>query len=257
MKRLGCVSAFAVATLLLVCAPATAKELTNVAACGPDGCNNLSGPGLQDFPNLGEPTGTMPPPAEFYEVRFTIDADGAKQAWTYWYVPSAKMLALVDERQGLVWVPFAPAQLVHLTEGLEPFGVPEVTSVSIGTRKVTSDPGSYLRLFSLPSADSAIPQGLPDWEPIVFTSKRRSPWTSGTPSLYYSPAHGLLQRGIEIVRLPRWAAADVRAGDPLAPSGFPWRKLLLALAAAGALVAAAAAVRRLRRTPVRRQPTPA
>jgi hypothetical protein len=105
-----------------------------------------------------------------------------------------------------------------------------------------------------------VPQGLADWEPVVFQAKGKTPWTLEQTSLFYSPSNGMLQRGIEIVKLPGGMAADVRAGDSLAGGGssFPWRTVLLALLAAAALLIAASMIRPLRRRVfVRRAPTTA
>ena len=258
MKRL--VFAFALLALLAVPAPAKAKELTNVSVCGPDGCNDLSGPGnLRDFPTGGDPTGQTPAPAAFYEVRYTIDADGHNDAWTTWYVPSAKLLASVNEREGVTWMPLDAPELAALTKGLKPFAKPEIKSVTIGSRKVTDNPASYLRLFTVESAGEAVPQGLADWEPVVFHAKGKTPWTLDQTSLFYSPSNGMLQRGIEIVKLPSGMSSDIRSGESLAGgSSFPWRTALLVLLAAAALLFAASMIRPLRRRVfVRRAPTTA
>jgi hypothetical protein len=259
MKRL--VFAFALLALLVVSAPAMAKELTNVSVCGPDGCNDLSGAGnLRDFPTGGEPTGQTPAPAAFYEVRYPIDAEGHNEAWTTWYVPSAKLLASIDEREGVTWMPLDAPELAALTKGLKPFAKPEVSSVTIGSREVTDDPASYIRLFTVESDGYAVPQGLADWEPIVFHSKSKSPWTAAETGLFYSPSNGMLQRGIEIVKLPSGMSADIRAGDSLGGGGsnFSWRTVFFALVAAVALLIAASLIRPLRRRVlIRRAPTTA
>ena len=258
MKRL--VFAFALLALLAVPAPAMAKELTSVSVCGPDGCNDLSGPGnLRDFPTGGEPTGQTPAPAAFYEVRYKIDADGHNDAWTTWYVPSAKLLASIGEREGVTWMPLDAPELAALTKGLKPFAKPGITSVTIGSREVTDDPASYLRLFTVESDGYAVPQGLADWEPIVFQSKSKSPWTAAETGLFYSPSNGMLQRGIEIVKLPSGMSSDIRSGESLAEgSSFPWQTALLAVLGAAALLFAATMIRPLRRRIfVRRAPTTA
>ncbi len=258
MKRL--VLAFALLVLLVVPTPAMAKELKSVSVCGPDGCNDLSGAGnLRDFPTGGEPTGQTPAPAAFYEVSYTIDAEGQTDSWTTWYVPSAQLLASIDEREGIAWMPLDAPQLAALTKGLKPFARPEITSVTIGSRKVTDNPASYLRLYTVESAGNTVPQGLADWEPIVFQSKSKSPWTAAETGLFYSRSNGMLQRGIEIVKLPAGMAADVRSGESLAGgSSFPWRTVLFALLAAAALLIAGGTIKPLRRRMhIRRAPTPA
>ena len=260
MKRL--VFAFALLALLAVPAPAMAKVLTNVSVCGPDACAAITGQtNLHDFGASGEPDGSVPGPAPFYEIRYTFDAEGESQQWSSWYVPSAKRLASVDERTGVAWAPLDEPRLAALAKGLKPFARPEISSVTIGFRKVTDNPASYLRLFTVKSAGEAVPQGLADWEPVVFHAKGKTPWTLDQTSLFYSSSNGMLQRGIEIVKLPGGMAADIRSGESLAGgsgSGFPWRTVLYALLAAAALLIAASMIRPLRRRVfVRRAPTTA
>ena len=260
MKRL--VFAFALLALLTVPAPAMAKELTNVSVCGPDACAAITGEtNLHNFGTGGEPDGTVPAPAQFYEIRFTVDAEGESHQWSSWYVPSAKRLASVDERTGVAWAPLDEPRLEALARSLKPFARPEIDSVTIGSRKVTDNPASYLQLFTVESAGEAVPQGLADWEPVVFHAKGKSPWTLDQTSLFYSPSNDMLQRGIEIVKLPDGMAADVRSGASLADgsgSSFPWRTVLFALLAAAALLVAAIMIRPLRRRVfVRRAPTTA
>jgi hypothetical protein len=259
MKRL--VFAFALLALLAVPAPAMGKVLTNVSVCGPDACAAITGEtNLHNFGAAGESDGTVPAPAPFYEIRFTADAEGESNQWSSWYVPSAKRLATVDERTGVAWAPLDEPRLAALARTLKPFARPEISSVAIGSRKITDNPASYLRLFTVESAGEAVPQGLADWEPVVFHAKGRTPWTLEQTSLFYSPSNGMLQRGIEIVKLPGGMAADVRSGESLVGDGssFPWRTVLFALLAAAALLIAASMIRPLRRRViVRRAPTTA
>ena len=259
MKRL--VFAFALLALLAVPAPAMAKELTNVSVCGPDACAAITGEtNLHNFGTGGEPDGSVPAPAPFYEIRFTVDAEGESHQWSSWYVPSAKRLASVDERTGVAWAPIDEPRLAVLARSLKPFARPEINSVTIGTRKVTDNPASYLRLFTVESDGEAVPQGLADWEPVVFQAKGETPWTLDQTSLFYSPSNGMLQRGIEIVKLPGGMATDIRSGDSLAggDSSFPWRTVLFAVLAGAALLIAASMIRPLRRRVfVRRAPTTA
>jgi hypothetical protein len=260
MKRL--VSSFALLALLAMPAPAMAKELTNVSVCGPDACAAITGEtNLHNFGASGEPDGSVPGPAPFYEIRYTFDAEGESQQWSSWYVPSAKRLASVDERTGVAWAPLDEPRLAVLARGLKPFARPEISSVTIGSRKITDNPASYLRLFTVKSAGEAVPHGLADWEPVVFHANDKTPWTLEQTSLFYSPSNGMLQRGIEMVKLPRAMSADIRSGESLADgsgSGFPWRTVFFALLAAVALLIVASTIRPLRRRVfVRRAPTTA
>jgi len=259
MKRL--VFAFALLALLAVPAPAMAKELTKVEVCGADGCAAITGKtNLQNFGGSGEPDGSAAAPAPFYEIRYTIDAEGESSQWSSWYVPSASRLATLDERTGVAWARIDEPRLAALAKTLKPFARPDITSVTIGSRKVTDGPSSYLRLFTVESAGEAVPQGLADWEPVVFHAKGKTPWTLEQTSLFYSATNGMLQRGIEIVKLPDGMAADVRSGDSLSGGGtsFLWPTVLFALLAAAAVLIAASMIRPLRRRVfVRRTPTTA
>ena len=258
MKRL--VFAFALLALLAVPAPVMAKELTNVSVCGPDACKAITGKSnLRNFGGSGEPDGSVPAPSPFYEIRYTIDAEGESQ-WSSWYVPSAKRVASVDERTGVAWAPLDEPRLAALAKGLKPFAQPEIRSVTIGSRKVTDNPASYLQLFTVKSAGEAVPQGLADWEPVVFHAKGKTPWTLDQTTLFYSLSNGMLQRGIEIVKLPDGMATRIRSGDSLAGGGssFPWRTVLFSVLAGGALLVTAGMIRPLRRRVlVRRTPTTA
>lgn len=174
MKRL--VFAFALLVVLAVPAPALAKELTNISVCGPDACAAITGKSnLRNFGAGGDPDGTVPAPAPFYEIRYTVDAEGESHQWSSWYVPSVKRLASVDERTGVSWMPIDEPRLAVLARSLKPFARPEISSVTIGSRKVTDNPASYLRLFTVESAGEAVPQGLADWEPVVFHAKGKTP----------------------------------------------------------------------------------
>lgn len=260
MKRL--VFAFALLALLAVPAPAMAKELTNVSVCGPDACAAITGEtNLHNFGASGEPDGSVPAPAPFYEIRYTVDAEGESHQWSSWYVPSTKRHASVGERTGVAWAPLDEPRLAALARSLKPFAPPEISSVTVGSRKVTDNPASYLRLFTVESSGEAVPQGLADWEPVVFQARGKTPWTLDQTNLFFSPSNGMLQRGIEIVKLPSAMSADIRAGDSLAGGGssFPWRTVLLFSVLAGAaLLIAASMIRPLRRrVHLRRAPTTA
>lgn len=257
MKKLA--FAFALLGLLAAPGPAVAKvsQLSKVEACGESGCNTIAGDKLGNFPTGGDPTNALPPPAAYYEVRFVVDAENS---WTSWYVPSAKLLASGDGQQGVQWTPMDDPKMAALTKGLKSFAKPEITAVTIGSRKVTDDPESYLRLFTVESTGYAVPQGLADWVPILFQGNVESPWTGAESGLFYSQSNGMLQRRIELVKLPNGVSADIRAGESLAGGGsiFAWRTVLFALLAAAALLIAASTIRPLRRrVHVRRAPTTA
>lgn len=265
MKRL--VFVFSLLAVLAVPASALAKEVTNVAMCGPDGCKNFGNPSqLGGGPTIGTadgaPMGEMPGPAAFYELRYTVDAEGESSTWSQWYVPSAGMVAARDEREGVYWMKFDNPALAAAARELRPFPKPEITAVTIGDRRVTENPASFLRLFTVQNADrNAYPQGVADWQPITFVSAQKSPWTLAQTSIYFEPFDGMLQRGVEMLKLPDEMAADLRSGDALAGGGsssFPWRTVIFALFGALALLIAATLIRPLRRRLImRRAPTTA
>jgi hypothetical protein len=259
MKRL--VFAFALLALLAVPATAVAKGPTSATLCGPDGCKGLGDARqLGGYPD-GGPTGEMPAPAPYYELRFTSRGHGEEHTWATWYVPSAKMLASVDEREGVYWMPLNDPRLAWGAATVKPFPTPEITAVTIGSRRVTDNPASFTRLFTVQTTDrNAYPKGVADWQQVTFVSKQRSPWTLTQSNIHFSPSNGMLQRGIEVLKLPDEMAADLRNGEPLAgeSSAFPWRNVLFALLGALALLAAASFIRPLRRRLViRRAPTTA
>lgn len=261
MKRL--VFAFALLAVLAVPAPAVAKEVANVAMCGPDGCTNLGNSGQHGgFPSDSGPVGQMPGPAAFYVLKYTVAAEGESGTWTQWYVPSAGMVASRDEREGMYWNKIDDAKLAALAKEIKPFPKPEITAVTIGDRRITDNPASFLRLFTVQNVDpNAYPEGVADWQQVTFVSKQQSPWTATQSNIHFSPSNGMLQRGIEVLKLPDEMAADLRSGEPLAggdSAGFPWRTVLFALFGALALLVVASFIRPLRRRVfVRRAPTTA
>lgn len=250
MKRL--VFAFALLALLAVPAPAMAKEITNVAMCGPDGCKNFGNPSqISGWPMDGGPIGEMPGPAAFYELKYTVDAEGVQDTWSQWYVPSVGMVASRDEREGIYWMKFDNPVLAAAAKELKPFPKPEITAVTIGDRRVTDNPASFLQLFTVETTDpNAYPEGVADWQQVTFVSKQQSPWTTAQSNIHFSPSNGMLQRGIEVLKLSDEMAADLRSGKALAAGGsssFPWRTVLFALLGALALLVAAGFIRPLRR----------
>lgn len=259
MKRIVFVLVLAV---LAVPAPAAAKEVAGVEVCGSDGCNSLGGPGsnLTNFPTGGDPAPGVGP-APYYTVRFQMMAEGeTMDGWQAFYVPSAKLMASEGENGGTQWMATDAAALDKAAAGIKPFSSPEIKEVLIGSRRVTENPQSYLRLFTVKSTGDAVPQGLADWEPIIFRGERETPWTMPQSGMFFSPSNGILQRGIEMVELPGGMSADIRAGDSLTGGGssFPWRPVFFAILAAVALLIAASMIRPLRRRVfVRRAPTTA
>jgi hypothetical protein len=248
----GLAFGFALAVLLALPPTALAKGETSVKICGPQGCKAFGDARqLGGFPD-GGPTGELPPPAPYYELHFTSRGGGASHTWSTWYVPRSKFLADFDEREGTRWMVMDEPKLAWAAAGLRPFPMPEIAAVTIGFRRVTTEPASYLRLLRVraPNGTGYLRKGSPnDWEQITFVSNQRSPWTLPQSNLHFSPSTGLLRRGVEVLKLPEELSSDLRHGRPIATDapGFPVRTVVFGALVLLALLAAAGAVRPVRR----------
>jgi hypothetical protein len=257
MKRLLMLVPAAVAALTLP-SLAGAKEISKVELCGDAGCRELTGAAARRFVGAGEDRSQPPSaPGPYYRVTLTAKADGRSESWSIFYIPSEHRLALPDGNWQEV-VGTVRAAYERATAELEPYPTPVVERVLVDGERV-EDPGSYAALFRTGTTDGAVPSSLADWVPIEFRFQGRTPWSSEKPYVFYSPADGLLQRGIEMLKLPDDTAASIRARESLAsPGGFPWALVtVIALAVAltlGALVWLAA--RREGRLGARRAPAP-
>jgi hypothetical protein len=256
MKRMLAVVLVGLAALALPTL-AVAKELTKAEICGVDKCATVTGAALQRLANTGDGiTDPAPAPGRFYKVRFTIEHEGESDSWSIYYVPGDR-LGLQDGQ----WEQIGPAALAEYkraTRGLKPFPAPTLERVIIDGRAV-KDPASYAALYTAGTTDDAVPSGVADWVPVEMTFGRaETPW-SGSPYVYFSSHNGMVQRGIDIVRLPGGMAADVRAGRSLdLGHGFPWA--LVAVIALGVALAATGAIwlarRRQPAASTRRNPVP-
>jgi hypothetical protein len=238
---------------------AAAKEIKSAKVCGPSDCVTVTDREEVTLLLGGEETG--PPPASvFYTVEFAVDVEG-EPAWTVYYVPSAARTRPAYEPEGEagpslhVWSALTPAAaglFRKMTEGLDPFPRPDVSSVTVGSNTVAAGADSYLRLFELP-AESWDGGVLAYSQGIDLRSAQPTPWTDMPSDLSYSPSAGLLARGGQLVRIPRELLADMGAGRPLAADDdgapFPWRTLATALAAAFAGTVALALLLRHSRRP--------
>ena len=257
MKRFVILALTALAGLALP-SLAGAKEISKVALCGDDGCREVTGGAAQRLVGGGEDM-TEPPaaPGPYYRVTLTATADGRGESWSIFYVPSEHRLALPDGNWQQV-TGTVRAAYDKETEGLKPYPTPVLERVVIDGLGV-QDPRSYAALFDVGTSDGAVPSSVADWVPIELGFRGQTPWSSEKPYVFYSPADGLLQRGIELVKLPDELAARIRARESLASSdGFPWA-LAGVIALAIALVAGAAfwlGARRRWRPGTRRAPVP-
>jgi hypothetical protein len=239
----------AVAVALVVAAPAAAKELTKAEVCGPAGCIAVTDRAtLRNFPDGGEELATHPPVQSFHELRFTVRDDVAEHTSTAYYVDGVGMIAWTNQGGMLLWshVTGASATLMkELARGVKPFTAPTITAVTVGGRRVSGDPSSYLSLFE--QRGRRLVETIPhDWVPIDFRAAAPSPWTDAPFELMYSPSTNAIERGIHQIVVPGNLAADIEAGRPLAPDSgtrwLPWLVLgglvatLLLLAGLGALL---------------------
>lgn len=239
---------------LALAAPALAKEPQSATVCGPEGCATTND--RQGLMNLMNGNGSVPPPAagDYYKVTMTIDVPpdaGVAPKVEWWYTASGggALRSVEKDPSGVTaWYPLTAtgkALMARVTSGVEPFALPEVTSVTVGGKPV-SDPSSYLRLFG--QTATGTPQvSAGDWQDIVFNGPA-SPWTDNAVTLQYSPSANAVLRGYDIAKLPPALAAKVESRSSLAPGGsFRWWLVALGAFALAALAAAALAVRRFPR----------
>lgn len=248
----------------LAAAPAEAKELKSLEACGASGCEAVTDRDARDgLAVSGEETMNPPNAGPYYRLRFTVDAEGREIRFNAYYVPSVHAFAGKDEHGNIRWMPLPAASrgaVGDALDGVEPYPAPKVSAATVGGRRVSGDPAAYLKLFALPADEHALPKKA-DWLPIDLRSMQPSPWTDGRQELMFSPSAALVERGIDFVPLEAGVAADISAARSLdlgGGSGFPW--LTFALAAVAAAALAAATLFLLRRRPLafpERRPTPA
>ena len=232
MKRSAILTLAALAALALP-ALASAKEISKAELCGEESCTTISGAAnVRRLLGSGESMSTTAsPPGAYYRVTLTAKHEEGTETWSIFYVPSNDRLALPDGS----WEQLSPANAAafrRATAGLKPKSAPILERVLIDGRAV-EDPASYLALFSAGSTEGAVPSHLADWVPVDMRFRGETPW-SGDPYVFFSASDGLIQRGIEIVRIPDDMAASLRAGESLsAADGFPWTlAAVIALAAA-------------------------
>jgi len=257
MKRLVILAALALTALALP-SLAGAKEISKVEFCGDEGCRAITGAAARQLVGGGEGMSEpAAPPGPYYRVTLTSKHEEGTESWSIFYVPSEHRLALPDGQWEQV-TGSVRAAYDGATAGLKPYRTPVLERVVIDGLGV-EDPGSYLALFEAGTSDGAVPRSLADWVPIELKFRGETPWSSDRPYVFYSPGDGLLQRGIEIVKLPDETVASIRARESLAsPDEFPWVlaglvALTLALAAGAALWLAR---RRDWRVGTRRTPVP-
>jgi hypothetical protein len=242
VKRLALVVLLA----LVAAAPVHAKEWSRALVCGADGCNTITDRAqLRALAFRGDRTLPPPAPGRFYSVQF----GAGDAAWTIWYAPRAKAVALVNESGNVTWHPVvAAAGFERASRGLTPFPRPRVTSVLIGGRVITDGANTYLSLFTEPPRGAVGDPSLTDWVKIDLRSARPTPWTAGETEFTFSEVGRLLERSWELVALPDATADAIAAGDELPAAGAGGRDVPWAILAAGlALLASVALLLRRRR----------
>jgi hypothetical protein len=239
VTRLALLLAFAA---LLAPSGASAKELVAATVCGASGCRTVTDRGtLNEIPGGEDVTG-LGAPAAYYRLNLvTAEPGGRRYGFTTYYVPSAKAMSWGEDglyRLHRIYGPKANAVMRRITEGLEPYAPPRVTTAIVGTRRVTgAAAASYASLFTMgePTQLDARPY---DWVTVDLRSNRPSPWTDGKSELMFSPSTNLVEIGYEPVRVPGGVADDLAAGRTLYMEpgrSVPWG--LVALAGVGVLAA--------------------
>ena len=205
--------AIALTAALLLASPTWAKELKGVEICGAEGCATITDATTIEALAPGRGPATSPPAiSSFYTLRWIFDAEGETHSWQIYYMPASGTVRRNGASGRAEWIRLgtdARAAYARATAALAPFLPPELTKVRVGSKVVTGNPGSYLRLYAA---------GTPfhgrlrrsRWLRIVLESASPSPWTDGASILAYSPRQRLLRRDGHVVRLPLGLARRVR-----------------------------------------------
>ena len=223
--------------MLVLAAPAQAKELSSFKACGAAGCREIKSPALlrsliKGVEAQGEPVTTRTPaPVPFFRLEFTAKGDeGSTPSFTQYYTRSPALVAMETNPDAWTWVKAGALRALfdRVTAGVTPFAAPTIVSVKFGGKPVL-DPASYSRLFSLASLTNDYPDN-GDWTTIRLETAAPSPWSTGAATLEYSPGKNVLWRGTEFVKVPSALASRLEQHRSLAgatdASSFPWLALV-------------------------------
>jgi hypothetical protein len=246
-----------VAAMLVLAAPAQAKELASFKACGAAGCKEITDPTLlrsliKGVEAQGEPVTTRTPaPVPFFRLEFTAKGDeGSTPSFTQYYTRSPALVAMETNPDAWTWVKAGALRTLfdRVTAGVTPFAAPTILSVKVGAKPVL-DPASYSRLFSLDSHTNDYPDN-GDWTTIRLETTPASPWSTGAATLEYSPGKNVLWRGAEFVKVPSALASRLEQRRSLAGAtdagSFPWLALLGGLGGMAVVVPATMFFRRRR-----------
>ena len=234
---------------LVLPATAQAKEITSLALCGPDECQDIDASGYgHSAPFGGETVG--PPAGHFY--RLDIGVDGGADGFSAYYEPVSGLLATPDRPGTFLWLrpsaKLAP-DLKAAAKLLEPFPAPRVIGAQVGARQVTGDASTYSALLRL-DGPPVVPKTSEDAVVIRLRPSAPNPWTEAM-LLYYPRDRVLFRSPGAYLRLPDAMAADVEAARPLGGSDggagpiVPWVPIGVGLA--GAVVLLLLALRRVLR----------
>jgi hypothetical protein len=251
MKRLLAL----IAVALALPSAAAGKGPISAALCGPDVCRDIGrldmGPaGLFDTSRTLAP----PPPAPYYELR--LDFGRGQHSSGIYYEPRSGLVSYSEDFGSTAWAPLADTSLRETAEQLRPYPAPRVTAAWVGDRRVSGDPGTYLRLLTLKGPFMS-PDWLSDSVEIRLESPSPNPWTS--PALVYYPSDRVLlvPGTTRRVQVPGAVAADLAAarafGDSAGRTTLPW--IALAVALAGLLALAAFRRHEARRARVSPEPS--
>jgi hypothetical protein len=251
VKRL-IVLAAAAAALLAVAAPANAKNISELALCGPGGCAKITDPSLiATWAEGPAPQSAGPAPiGAFYRFDVTVTgAPGEKfddgktsMTWSEWYVPRphSALIRGTDESDLAAWTRVQPKLYDAFSaalRGVDPYPAPEIVSATVGGAPA-ADPASYARLFE-PSWKPSTNRPATGWKKIRLRSASPSPWTDGKNVLLYSPRRKVLSRDGRLVKVPGSLAGALEHRRSLARSGS---RAHVELGAAGIVAALAAGV---------------
>lgn len=225
--------------VLLFPAAAQAKEITGLAVCGPDECNETDAAGLGHDGFASGDAQQAPPPGPFYRLDLLVDGG---QRESIFYEPRTGLAAFDGGSGYASWVQLRPAVATRVTElakTVAPFSTPTVTRVRYADKVVTAGAATYLDLFTL-DGSFALP-GAGDAYVVHLDGPVPSPWTDAR--ITYYPDDDIVQTaGGRFVRLPAGFAADLEAGRPLAAEPparvVPWVVIGIAGAFAAVLLLA-------------------
>ncbi|MGH2995008.1 MAG: hypothetical protein ACRDON_05670 [Gaiellaceae bacterium] len=218
-------AALVVAFGLALAAPAAAKGPVTIEVCGMDGCaiaGKEQAHSTSTLLNWVELELTqMPPPGPYYEIRRR--AGWLEDEVPIFYIPSADVLRLASN--WLVLDERTATRLRVAARGLEPWPWTGVQEASVGGRKAQNPLLYEALLRPLPATES--PPYDADRMPVIMLSRvKRSehqltPWTNRSLIVDWLPAHGVVYRDGEWLRIPGWLDETLRRDAGLNPPPPP------------------------------------